>query len=51
MAKIMEFLGIFLFFIGGGSIGDAMVIPTAMLFTGIALMAAGMSMEGSVKHG
>ena len=53
-AKIMEFVGVFLLFIGGGSIGEYTLVPMAMAFTGMAIAAAGMSLDealGKERHG
>jgi len=48
-AKAMEFLGLFLLFAGGGSIGEYMLIPLATAFTGAALAFAGVSLDMSTE--
>lgn len=50
-AKIMEFVGVFLLFIGGGAIGEYMFVPMAIAFTGMALAFAGMSIDVSNERG
>lgn len=50
-AKIMEFIGVFLLFIGGGTMDSAsMIVPMAMAFTGMALAFAGVSLEVSTER-
>lgn len=50
-AKLMEFIGVFLLFIGGGAIGEYTLVPMAIAFTGMALAFAGMSIDVSNERG
>lgn len=49
-AKIMEFVGVFLLFMGGGAIGEYTLVPLMVAFTGMALAFAGISLEVSTER-
>lgn len=48
-AKLMEFIGVFLLFIGGGAIGEYTLVPMAIAFTGMAVAFAGVSLEVNIN--
>lgn len=49
MAKIMEFIGIFCFFIGGGAMNEPSVSALVLILAGMGIAFSGVSIEGIIS--
>lgn len=49
IAKVMEFLGVFCFFLGGGAMDEPSGAALVLILAGMALAFNGVSMEGVMK--
>lgn len=49
--KVMEFVGLMLLFVGGGSIDSAPVVGLVMAFCGTGIAVSGASLEGFIYDG
>lgn len=49
MAKIMEFIGIFCFFIGGGAMNEPSAAALVLILAGMGIAFSGVSIEGVIS--
>lgn len=49
MAKIMEFIGIFCFFIGGGAMNEPSAAALVLILAGMGITFSGVSIEGVIS--
>lgn len=49
MAKIMEFLGIFCFFLGGGAMDEPSATALVLILAGMGIAFSGLSIEGVIS--
>lgn len=49
LAKIMEFIGIFCFFMGGGAMDEPSAAALVLIFAGMGIAFSGLSIEGVIS--
>lgn len=49
MAKIMEFLGVFCFLLGGGAMNEPSGAALVLILAGMGIVFSGLSMEGVIS--